>query len=216
MRKEIVKKLLTITEEELEILKSTNKLSNIASSNIQGNSLYDDNGVHVRKSTRYIEFESHEHNFIEISIGLIGTISHIIDQTPISVGRSDILVMNKNVLHEIKYTKERDVALNILVKEPLVKELLVRIEKGTDFYNFVYNLFYDSKKLFHIQKNAGSLIDNDVDLLLDNIYFNSFFKEVIKTNVDYIVMKILYITYKNYNKVTLENELTKETIYQYI
>ncbi len=216
MRKEIVKKLLTITEEELEILKSTNKLSNIASSNIQGNSLYDDNGVHVRKSTRYIEFESHEHNFIEISIGLIGTISHIIDQTPISVGKSDILVMNKNVLHEIKYTKERDVALNILVKEPLVKELLVRIEKGTDFYNFVYNLFYDSKKLFHIQKNAGSLIDNDVDLLLDNIYFNSFFKEVIKTNVDYIVMKILYITYKNYNKVTLENELTKETIYQYI
>ncbi len=216
MRKEIVKKLLTITEEELEILKSTNKLSSIASSNIQGNSLYDDGGVHVRKSTRYIGFDEHEHSFIEISIGVIGTISHVIDQTPISIGKNDILVMNRNVIHEIKYTKERDVALNILVREPVVKELLDRISKDTKFYEFVYNLFYGTEKIFHVQESSKSNIESDVDVLLENIYFNTFFKEVIRSNVDYIIMKILYMTYKNYNQIKLEVELTEETLTQYI
>ncbi len=216
MRKEIVKKILTITEEELKILQQTNRHKKVVSASIQGNSLYFDKDVSVRKSTRYVGFESHSHNFIEISIGLIGSISHSIDNTPVSIGKYDVLVMGKNVDHVIKKSNERDVALNILVNETLVNKLLDRIEKGTELYTFVYNLFYKDIGEFYVQRESKDIVQSDVENFLENIYFATFFREVIKYNIEYLIMKLLYITYKSSKQVTLEETITKEGVYAYI
>ncbi len=216
MKNLINKKMLTITEEELEILRRENKHSKITSSNVHGNTYFEDDEVSLRKSTRYIEFECHKHTIIEISLGVIGKISHLVNNNPVSIGSNDLLVIGKNAKHCIKKASERDIALNILVKEGLVTKLLSRIEKETPFYDFVYDLYYSDKYSYHIQKNVKEHLESDVLTLLNNIYYTDCFQEVIKSNIEYIVLKILYFTFRNYNEVSFNTVLDEESIYKYV
>ncbi len=216
MKNLINKKMLTITEEELEILKRENKYSKITSNNIHGNTYFEDDEVALRKSTRYIEFECHMHTIIEISIGIMGKLSHLVNDNPISVGSYDLLVIGKNAKHCIKKAAERDIALNILVKEGLVKTMLSRIENDTPFYNFVHDLFYSDKYSYHIQKSVKEHLGSDIETLLNNIYYTDCYQEVIKSNIEYIVLKILYYTFKNYTEVSFDGVLDEASINKYV
>ena len=85
MIKEIHNKLLSLTEEELKILSGENSVNK---------SIYTDDGkfiidsnkllpngelINIRKHTRFINFPSHKHNYIEFNYVYQGNLTQIID-----------------------------------------------------------------------------------------------------------------------------------------
>lgn len=216
MNKNVLKKLLTITEEEIKILEKQKKHENINSVNVEGNTLYEDDGIIIRKSTRYMNFAEHNHNFVEISIGLIGKVSHNISGYPITVGPLDMLIMNHNVKHEIKTSNERDIALNILVKENAIKKVLELYEESDVIYKFIYDFYYTNKYTYHVNKSLRKNLEYDIDVLLENVYVNKYSKSVIKSNIVYLLAKIFEISYKSYIEDPVLTKLTSESINKYV
>ncbi len=216
MEREVLKKLLLITHEELKILKKNNKNIEYASATVEGNTIYDKNGVTIRKNTRYIDFEEHTHNFIEISFGVMGKVLHIVNDKPISVGAYDLFIIGKKSNHAIKTAKERDIAINFLVRETFLKEILHFIEDDLKFKQFVEDLFYTDKYSYDLQKNLKTVLEKDMEVLLKNIFFLDSNDVAVDIYINYIILKMLHIVYQNYSEVTYEKILSKNLITTYI
>ena len=88
--------------------------------------------ITVRTHTRYTDFPLHKHNYLEMMIVLGGSITHIIGDEEITLGRGDILVMNKHVSHSIKKAETPDIGVNVILSDAFVESLASEIY-GTVF-----------------------------------------------------------------------------------
>lgn len=71
--------------------------------------------IGLRKHTRYIEFPKHRHDYMELIYVLSGDITHELNDKVATIGKGQILILNQNIDHSIKYTKSDDIALNFMI-----------------------------------------------------------------------------------------------------
>ena len=80
--------------------------------------------ITVRTHTRYTDFPTHRHNYLEMMIVLGGSITHTIGDEEIRLEYGDILVMNKHIAHSIKRADTPDVGVNIIISDRFAESLL--------------------------------------------------------------------------------------------
>ena len=91
MKGYIYNKLMELTEEENEILNGEYKVNKeIYTDNkqfiVDSNKLLSDNElIHIRKHTRFINFPKHKHNFIEFNYVYQGKLTQIINNKKITL-----------------------------------------------------------------------------------------------------------------------------------
>ncbi len=121
LSKEIMQKLVSVTEEEQAILKGNGTIDR---------SIYmtEDNNVvnskkmlslgkliTVRPHTRFIDFPPHTHDFIEVVYMCSGSTVHIINGETVTLNAGELLFLSMDAVQETLSASETDIAVNFMI-----------------------------------------------------------------------------------------------------
>ena len=244
MDKSIIKLLSKLSQEEIEIKKSKGINSSIYSFEhdniVKIKSLIGDNIIGIRTHTRFASFPSHKHDYLEIIYVCKGHITHHLDSQVLLLNEGNLLIMNKNVFHNIEKTSQDDIGINFLISDDFLVQIITNLNQNsflTEFLirsldknntdkefllyqvgdcipiqNILSNLCYSLSGDHH---NSPSIIPDNFSLLLNYLVL---YDEAIKLSFLSINKKDMLLNYiedylnENYKIASLK-ELSKLTHY---
>ncbi len=203
----LLKQLMELTEEEIEILSQEKKVRKdlYTSQNrfiIESEKFLDKNKmITVRKHTRFIDFPKHRHNYIEINYVVKGELRQKVDNDSIILKKGELLFLNQHIEHEIEACGEDDLIINFII-QPLFFQFIFQYLNGeniiTEFlinslFNHTQNgqyLYYAVSDVEEIQELVENLIkeENANSLLAESkmkLYMGLLLIELVK-NTDKI------------------------------
>lgn len=71
--------------------------------------------ISVRTHTRFTDFPTHKHDYIEMMYVAQGSILHVIDGKEVELKQGEILLLNQHSWHEIKKAGMDDIAINFII-----------------------------------------------------------------------------------------------------
>lgn len=93
-------------------------------------------GISVRTHTRYTDFPTHKHNYIEMMIVLSGSITHRVEGETIRLSKGEILIMNKHISHSVERSGEKDIGVNIIMSDGFISSMAAELS-GTVFSSLI-------------------------------------------------------------------------------
>lgn len=151
MRKDIIDKLMELTQEEKEILEGKHSIDQsiytddkqfiIDSKKI----LADGQLINIRKHTRFIEFPAHKHNYIEFNYVYKGKLTEVIHNKKIELQEGEIIFLNKDITHEIEKSSEDDIIINFIIRPEFFDFILNLSESDNIIFNFLLKSLYLNK-----------------------------------------------------------------------
>ena len=114
----ILKELMTITDEEKAILGGINSIDRTlymsGSKNVVNSRKLLDAGklITVRKHTRFIDFPLHTHDYVEVVYMYDGSTTHIVDGKKIVLKKGELLFLGQSAKHEILRAGENDIGID--------------------------------------------------------------------------------------------------------
>ena len=179
LQNEILEKLVCFTDEEIDLLNGRKSIDKSIFLNDHSNIidyhkiLMDDQQLSVRKHVRFCEYPKHKHNYIELMYVYGGKMTHIIDEREITIHEGEILLLNQNTEHSIKFTDENDIIFNFIIKPEFLDFLSTMVEQENEVLNFFFDALYsydnDSEYLlFKVQDNI--LIKNYIESIITQLY----------------------------------------------
>ena len=140
----ILKELMTITDEEKAILGGINSIDRTlymsGSKNIVNSRKLLDAGklITVRKHTRFVDFPLHTHDYVEVVYMCKGSTLHIINGKKIQLSEGELLFLSQHAKQEIKKAGENDIAVNFIVLPEFFNSTLSIIgEEETPLKKFI-------------------------------------------------------------------------------
>ena len=135
MRSEIIKILDELTDEERRILDGDSLKLDIYFGGdmavVSNSSLFGGRSdIGIRRHTRFVQFPSHSHTFIELMAVVSGEITHVIGEREIKLTAGDLLFLNKHVSHSVKLTGREDIAVNIRLSDSFVLGAIEKLSGG--------------------------------------------------------------------------------------
>lgn len=209
--KEILKKIIYFTDEEIDNLNGKNKIDRsiyVAENSdvIDAHKLLNKNEkISVRKHARFREYPKHSHNFIELTYIYSGTLTHIVDDHEIVLNKGEFIMYDQNVSHSVKFAEENDIAFNIIILPEYIEYLTPLLENQNEISNFLFHSIfnYDNSGMYMVFKVGDSLtINNIMDRLLTNLYLESNYKEVMNK---LILGELLIKLAEKQEKIFMEN-----------
>ena len=175
MRKDIIDKLMELTEEEKKILEGEHSIDQsiytddkqfiIDSKKI----LADGQLINIRKHTRFIEFPAHKHNYIEFNYVYKGKLTEVIHNKKIELQEGEIIFLNKDITHAIEKSFEEDIIINFIIKPEFFDFILNLSESDNIIFSFLL------KSLYLNRNNKGEYLyfkvsnEKDIQEILDKI-----------------------------------------------
>jgi len=178
MNKEIIDKLSEISEEEKQLISSKKniktkmywgadnfqvEMSRVA---LSAEGSYN-SPVLVRTHTRFVDFPSHSHDYIEMMYVCNGNITHVIGEKEVHTKKGDILLLGRNTKHAPKKAEASDIGINIIISTDFFEALINRMRLEnlvTD--NPIDSLLLDDDSQYYIFHSEGNRC---IENLLENI-----------------------------------------------
>lgn len=148
MKSYIHKKLLELTEEEIQILNGTKEINKEIYTNnskfiIDSNKLLSSGElIHIRKHTRFIDFPKHKHNYIEFNYVYQGKLIQKINNKEIKLKKGELIFLNQHIVHEIEASKEEDIIINFIIKPEFFDYIISLLENNNAVINFLMSTLY--------------------------------------------------------------------------
>ncbi len=176
----LLKQLMELTEEEIEILSQEKKVrKDLYTSQrhfiIESEKFLDKNKmITVRKHTRFIDFPKHRHNYIEINYIVKGKLKQKVDNDSITLKKGELLFLNQHIEHEIEACGNDDLIINFII-QPLFFQFIFQYLNGeniiTEFlinslFNHTQNgqyLYYAVSEVEEIQELVEKIIKEETD-----------------------------------------------------
>jgi len=117
----ILEKLLPITDEESKILSGKNNIDRSIymseDKNIINSKKLLEEGrlITIRPHTRFIDFPSHTHDYIEVVYMCSGSTVHIINGSELTLSQGELLFLSSDAVQEIKRADKNDIAINFII-----------------------------------------------------------------------------------------------------
>mgnify|MGYP001584940659 FL=1 len=73
--------------------------------------------IAIHKHVRFIKFNKHKHDYLEMMFVYSGKINQVIEGEKLVIERGEILLLDMNVEHSIEAAGEDDIAINVLIKK---------------------------------------------------------------------------------------------------
>lgn len=104
----------------------------------------EDEDIAIHKHDRFISFEKHSHDYIEMMFIYSGEIVHHVEGKEIHQNAGELLLFDMNVEHSIEAAGEEDIAVNILIKKEFFDAFFLKqIAYNDVITSFVINAIYD-------------------------------------------------------------------------
>ena len=122
MREDILTRLAQINDEERKILdgehKVNKRLYSAFAKDFIVNShrlMQEGEQIALRRHTRFTDFPSHGHNYVEMTYVCSGEVTHVIKHREVKMHAGDVLLLNRHTQHSVRKTGEDDIAINVLL-----------------------------------------------------------------------------------------------------
>ncbi len=110
--------------------------------------MLEDEAIAIHKHDRFVTFDRHSHDYLEMMFVYSGRIKHIIDNEELEIRKGEILLLDMNVEHAIEAAGENDIAINILIKKKFFDSFFMHQIAYNDLIsNFVYKALYGSDEV---------------------------------------------------------------------
>ena len=199
MRKELLDKMMSVSEEEKKILNGnqinkalyTNSCDfDVNSRNILSMGKY----IAVRTHTRFADFPLHGHDYIEIMYVCSGSIIHLIDGKEIVMEAGDILFMNQHVRHGIKRAGLEDIGVNFIILPEFFDIPLVMMKNDkknplADFLIGTLKIDVQQPQYLHFKTKGNTAIEN----LMENIISSLIFEGKVDENINQFTMGLVFL-----------------------
>ena len=173
MRKDIIDKLMELTQEEKEILEGKHSIDQsiytddkqfiIDSKKI----LADGQLINIRKHTRFIEFPAHKHNYIEFNYVYKGKLTEVIHNKKIELQEGEIIFLNKDITHEIEKSSEDDIIINFIIRPEFFDFILNLSESDNIIFNFLLKSLNKNSKGEYLYFKVSN--ENNIQEILEKI-----------------------------------------------
>lgn len=197
MRKELLDKLIKISDEEKMILNGESLKREIYTTqtgfDIDSEKLLSlGKFITVRTHTRFIDFPVHSHNYIEIMYVCSGKIVHTINGKDLSMNAGDILFMNQHVKHGIKKADMNDIGINFIILPEFFDLPLLMLKK--DKNNILAEFLIDALRIDTIRPQYLHFkTNNAIENLMENIISSILSGNKNEENINQITMGLIFL-----------------------
>lgn len=100
----------------------------------------------VHKHKRFMKFDNHRHDYIELIYVFSGEINQIIGGKTFNIKTGEICILDPNVIHTIEPALEKDVAINIIMTADFFDSIFMSFLSENDIMSkFIINAIYNKK-----------------------------------------------------------------------
>ena len=216
IRKEILDKLIPITEEESEILhgKGVDKsIYTTTGGNVIRSKklLVDGKLIRVRKHTRFVHFPRHTHDYIEAVYMCAGKTTHIINGKRIELCEGELLLLGQNATQEILPANENDIAVNFIIQPAFFDKTLEMLgAEETPIKNFLISSLFDSEYQGYLHFKVANVLP--VQNLIENLIWTLISDTPIKRNINQMTMGLLFMQLLNHTDKLSHESLEDKAI----
>jgi len=203
MNKEIMQKLMRITDEEQKILQEQNGVDKSIYTEAKDFTvdsrklLKKGKLIDIRPSARFVHFPKHRHNYIEIVFMCSGQTTHIVNSTSkVVLQQGDLLFFNQHTFHEILPASLNDIAINFIVLPEFFDVAFQMIEKDNVIGKFlVSTLCQEESEGQYLYFNAAEIIP--VQNLLENMVWSIINRQNNNNQINQYTMGLLFMQLLN-------------------
>ncbi|MBQ3053043.1 MAG: helix-turn-helix domain-containing protein [Clostridia bacterium] len=204
MNSELLNKLLTITEEEQNLIKLENKINrnfymDSELNVVNSKKLLDKNKlITVRPHTRFVHFPEHTHDYIEVVYMCSGQTTHIINGKKVVLKKGDLLFLSQNAKQEIYPAKQNDIAINFIILPQFFDSTLTMIsDEDTPLKSFIVDCLKNKNS------NTAFLLFEVADILpiqnlIENLIWTLLNTTQNKRKINQTTMELLFLQLLNY------------------
>lgn len=203
MNAELMDRLKPVTEEEKRILigdKKINKEIYTTSKEftIDSNKMLEKGSlIDIRTHTRFIDFPSHKHNYIEIMYMCTGKTTHIINgSTKVILENGNLLFLNQFSYHEILPAGMEDIGINFIILPEFFDEVLPMLHKDNALSNFLVDtLRQNTTQASYLHYKVSDIIP--IQNLIENLVWDLINKQHNHRQIDQTTMGLLFMQLVN-------------------
>ena len=203
INQDIINKLSVITDEEKSILSGEGINKDIYMTDddtvVRHEKLLK-NGklVAIRPHTRFIDFPSHTHNFVEVVYMCKGSTTHIINDETITLKEGEILFLSTSATQKIKRATENDIAVNFFINPQFFDKILEMLgEEETPLKRFVIDaLTHKNTSNHYLYFKVSNVLP--IQNLIENLLYTLISDVTAKRNVITITMGLLFLELINH------------------
>lgn len=122
MKSEILNRLSYISDEEKRILEGEQKINKKLYSAFtkefiinHHRLMQEGEQIALRRHTRFTDFPTHGHNYVEMTYVCAGEVTHVIKHREVKMHAGDVLLLNRHTQHNVRKTGVDDIAVNVLL-----------------------------------------------------------------------------------------------------
>ena len=167
------------------------------------------------KHNRFAPVHSHKHKFIEMSYVYSGKINEIVNGTPITLKKGDLIILDTNVIHSVDITGFNDIMLNFLInKEYFNNSFFNQLDSENIMADFLLHALYESHKyntylIFNTEENE--FIHNIICKLAQELIVPNLNSTAITDSCLIILFSELLRIYESQKITKDNNNLPKQT-----
>lgn len=199
MNREIMEKLMPVTEEEKKILQEQigvdkNLYTEAKDFTIDSRKLLKKGKlIDIRTHTRFVHFPKHKHNYIEIIYMCSGQTTHIINSSSkVILHEGDLLFLNQHTYHEILSASQNDIGINFIVLPEFFDVAFQMIEKDSVIGKFlVSTLCQEESEGQYLYFNAASIVP--VQNLVENMVWSIVNRQSNNNRINQYTMGLLFM-----------------------
>ena len=107
-----------------------------------------DLNISLKKQSRYCEVPAHMHNYVELCYMYSGQCSQIINETPVTLSKGQVLLIDINTPHSVDSLDRDDIMVNFLIsKKYLQDNLFDHFSNDSILSRFFVNAMYEYTSL---------------------------------------------------------------------
>lgn len=201
MLKEIHDKLMELTDEESKIISGENSVNKSIYTD-EGKFVIDSNKllpsgelINIRKHTRFINFPSHKHNYIEFNYVYQGKLTQIIDNKEITLQKGELIFLNQYITHEIKASRKEDIIINFIIRPEFFDYIITLLGNENTISKFLLTTLYtnyDEGEYLYFKVSERKDIQDLLERIIIEIYTSSIMKKAtIKLLVGLLLVELI-------------------------
>lgn len=206
MNREILDKLIPLTEEEKKLICGRKEINRVlymeSGKNVINSKKLLEQGklITIRPHTRFVHFPPHVHDYIEVVYMCCGTTRHIINGDTIDLKEGELLFLSRNATQEIMPAGKYDIAVNFIVMPQFFDRTLAMLtNEETPIKSFLTDCLKntDSSTPYLYFKVSDVL---PIRNLVENLVWNLIYKEPNKRQINQNTMGLLFLLLLNYTE----------------
>ncbi|NLC97328.1 MAG: AraC family transcriptional regulator [Erysipelotrichaceae bacterium] len=226
LKKSIEDKLFELTTEELKILEKKEVDFSLYSSGHNNivdieNFISANDLIAIRKHTRFIDFPTHTHNFVEIQYVYSGSITQYCNDKEITLESGQILFFNQKVSHRVLKVNKDDIGINLLIKPEFFNYLFTLTKTDNSLFKFLLGTIYKEEansQFLYFKVSQIRAIQESMAELITELYEPTINKEIHEVLIKLNVAKLFILLIKHIDtlEITSVDVYEAKTIYKII